>query len=331
MSKGHVIVTGGYGFIGSNFVNHFRSEFDKFIIIDKMTYAASLDNVHSKRLSYISYSDINDITNSEFSSILKSAKIRSGEPITIVNFAAESHVDNSIGSSAIFVETNVAGTHHLLELMLRRNGPDEDKFVQVSTDEVYGSIPAGSFYEESPISPNNPYSATKASADMIVKSFVKTHGMNACITRCCNNYGPNQADEKFIPVVLSCMLEGRKIPVYGNGENVREWIYVKDHCQAIIDVIDDGEPGEVYNIGSSEECSNLQMIDYLARALAKKTDKNPEEYLQLISFVEDRPGHDLRYSINCDKIRETIGWFPLINIQEGLESTVSYYVKKWSS
>ena len=329
MVKKHGIVTGGYGFIGSNFVNHFRERFDKLMIIDKMTYAADIKNIiiDKDRINHSSYNDIKDITYSEFSSMLKSMDIPKEDPIILVNFAAESHVDNSIESSSIFAQTNFLGVQNLLDILIKRKNPD-DKFVQISTDEIYGSIEEGEFYEDSPLRPNNPYSATKAAAELLIRSYIITHGINACITRCCNNYGPNQAEEKFIPTVISSMLDKTQIPVYGTGENIREWIFVKDHCQAIMDVILYGEAGEIYNIGSGYECTNLEMINKLAYHLSKKTHVRADEYLDLISFVPDRPGHDLRYKINWEKIKESLDWLPLINIDEGLDTTISFYLSK---
>ena len=324
--KRNVVITGAYGFIGSNFVNLHRNKFDKVILIDKMTYAASLENVH-KKVDHVSYIDINDVSHKEFKSILKSVGVDTDDSIVIVNFAAESHVDNSIGSSKIFVESNVLGTHNLLDLMLQRKNTN-DTFIQISTDEVTGSIEDGEFFEDSPLRPNNPYSATKAAAEMLAFSFFKTHGMDTRITRCCNNYGPNQAYEKFIPVVISSMINGDDIPVYGNGENIREWIHVSDHCSGILSTIEKGKPGEVYNIGSGDECSNIEMITILAKLVSKKLGTDIEDYLKLITFVDDRPGHDLRYSINCDKIKTQLNWVPKIELEKGLKTTVDYYVSK---
>jgi len=327
--KPNMIVTGAYGFIGSNFCNHLRGQMKKLVIIDSMTYASDENNISPSVLvdAFIKL-DLSKMTNNDFDALIEYDAGIVDEPITIVHFAAESHVDNSIKGSKVFIDSNITGTHTILEYLKFRKNPN-DKLVYVSTDEVLGSIDEGSFTEESPLAPNNPYSATKASAELLVRSYIITHKINACITRCCNNYGPNQADEKFIPTIIRCMIKRKPIPVYGNGKNIREWIYVKSHVDAIMDVATDGECGEIYNIGSGEELTNLEMINEIANNISSKIDKSQEELISLIEFVTDRPGHDTRYSINSCKIREELEWMPVVSLEDGLDKTVDYYISKF--
>jgi len=308
-----MLVTGGCGFIGSNFIRYMVANYDfKVINVDKLTYAGNLENV----------ADISENSNYEFvkgdiadTSLIESLASRGID--VIVNFAAESHVDRSIEDSRIFIETNVLGTQVLLEAA-RKYGVS--RFVQISTDEVYGSLgPQGSFTETSPLTPNSPYSASKAAADLLARAYHKTYGMDTVITRCSNNYGPYQFPEKLIPLMISNALEEKPLPVYGDGMNVRDWIYVEDHCRAIDVIIQRARSGEVYNIGASNELPNIGIVKMILKRL-----KKPES---LITFVEDRPGHDRRYAIDSTKLRNELGWDVTYVFEDGIDRTIRWYVE----
>ena len=309
----NLLVTGGCGFIGSNFIEHVinKKEIYKLVNVDCLTYAGSLDNVknisnHPKYL-FEKY-DLADYD--------KTRDTFYKHDIThVVHFAAESHVDNSIKGAKEFINSNIIGTHALLEATRKF----KTRFHHVSTDEVYGVAKDGEkFSEETPYDPRNPYSATKAASDFLVKAYVNTHGIEATISNCCNNYGPNQHEEKFIPVVINSLLEDDLVPVYGKGDQVRDWIYVEDHCSGIWKVLKKGNIGETYLIGSDCEKTNLEII----KSICKILDKKPNEY---ISFVEDRPGHDFRYAIDSSKIRKKLKWKSKTNLEQGLKKTVKYY------
>ncbi len=310
-----VIVTGGCGFIGSNFILHMlQSHSDVSIInLDLLTYAGNLENLqdtapYGERYRFVR----GDIADKEVVDSLAS-----GKPDAIINFAAESHVDRSILDSSSFVQTNVMGTQVMLDAC-RRHGVE--RFLQVSTDEVYGSLgDAGAFTELSPLAPNSPYAASKAGADLLVRSYHKTHGMNAVITRCSNNYGPYQFPEKLIPLMISNALQDKKLPVYGDGLNVRDWIHVTDHCRALDMVLREGRSGEVYNIGSNSEFTNMQIVKHILKRLDK-----PDS---LIEFVTDRPGHDRRYAIDASKLQQDLKWEPLIDFHPGMDQTIMWYVE----
>ena len=308
-----MLVTGGCGFIGSNFIRYMVANYDfKVINVDKLTYAGNLENV----------ADISENSNYEFvkgdiadTSLIESLASRGID--VIVNFAAESHVDRSIEDSRIFIETNVLGTQVLLEAA-RKYGVS--RFVQISTDEVYGSLgPQGSFTETSPLTPNSPYSASKAAADLLARAYHKTYGMDTVITRCSNNYGPYQFPEKLIPLMISNALEEKPLPVYGDGMNVRDWIYVEDHCRAIDVIIQRARSGEVYNIGANNELPNIGIVKMILKRL-----KKPES---LITFVEDRPGHDRRYAIDSTKLRNELGWDVTYVFEDGIDRTIRWYVE----
>ena len=308
-----ILMTGGCGFIGSNFVRYLLQSHDyKIINVDKLTYAGNLENL----------SDISDHANYEFvrGDIADKALIEglaSKEIDAVINFAAESHVDRSIEDPRIFIETNVLGTQALLEAA-RKYGIH--RFVQISTDEVYGSLgPRGSFKEMSPLAPNSPYSASKTAADLLVRAYYKTYGLATIITRCSNNYGPYQFPEKLIPLMITNALENKPLPVYGDGMNVRDWIHVEDHCKAIDLIMHRGREGEVYNIGANNELPNIEIVKIILKRLNK-----PES---LIKFVEDRPGHDLRYAIDSDKLRDELGWDVMYPFEEGIDLTVRWYVE----
>ncbi len=308
------IVTGGCGFIGSNFVNYLCDHTDGTVhVLDKMTYAADIGNILQKN-----YKDNRVVVTCCDLATSKSviADALNGENVkAIFHFAAESHVDNSITGPEIFIDANVYGTFNLLQKAREYNVP---RFVHVSTDEVYGALGLDdpSFKESNPLEPNNVYSASKASADLIVRSFNKTFGLDVVTTRCCNNYGPRQHDEKLVPKVISNALNDKPIPVYGKGENVREWIYVEDHCKAIYEVYKNGQAGEVYNIGSGKEIQNIEMVKLILDIVGKPHD--------LIEFVDDRLGHDFRYSINSDKLN-SIAKIDYKDFKEGLEQTIQWY------
>jgi len=312
----NLLVTGGCGFIGSNFINYWAKKHkDDFIAnIDKLTYASSLSNIDMFVCDASNYMFCNDdICDTEaMGRFVSTFKID-----TIVNFAAESHVDRSIDASNEFVKSNFMGVHSLLMACMEKG---IKKFIQISTDEVYGDLPLNteeSFKENYPLKPNNPYSATKASAELLIRSWIKTYDFPAVITRCCNNYGPNQFPEKFFPVMINKALNNEQLPIYGDGENVREWIYVDDHCSAIEAVIMDGLIGESYNVGTGHEISNIKMARTILDILGK-----PET---LLSFVDDRLGHDRRYSVCSEKINTELGWIPSFPFEVGLDKTIEYY------
>ena len=309
----NIVVTGGAGFIGCNFLRWMVGRYpeDRFINIDALTYAGnlkSLEDLEGKR-NY-SFYQVDICHRESLISLFQKEK-----PQAIVHFAAESHVDRSIASPLGFVETNVLGTMQLLDLT-RSFGVE--RFVQISTDEVYGSLgPQGLFSEGSPLQPNSPYAASKASADLLVQAAAETYGMNTLITRCSNNYGPYQFPEKLIPKMIRRALDDLPLPVYGDGLNIRDWLYVEDHCRAIDLVLRKGRPGQVYNIGGSNEYTNLQIVQMILSILGKPMD--------LIQFVPDRPGHDRRYAMDADKISRELGWLPATGFEEGRRQTVDWY------
>ncbi|MAT58411.1 MAG: dTDP-glucose 4,6-dehydratase [Ignavibacteriae bacterium] len=314
-----ILVTGGAGFIGANFINNILNKRDdvEIVNLDKLTYAGNLENLKPSE-DKKNYHFVNgDITNSELINYLfQKYKIE-----YVINFAAESHVDRSILGSQIFYHTNVIGTNVLLEASRRF---DVKKFLQVSTDEVYGSLgPTGLFREDTPLSPNSPYSSSKAAADMMVNAFYHTYGMPVVTTRCSNNYGPLQFPEKLIPLMTLNVLSGKKLPVYGDGLNVRDWIYVIDHNEAVELVFENGREGEVYNIGASQEMTNIEIVKLILNALGKTED--------LIEYVKDRPGHDRRYAIDSSKIQNELGWKPKFKFEEAIQKTITWYLenKNW--
>ena len=306
-----ILVTGGAGFIGSNFLHYWfgRHPKDEIINFDLMTYAADPRNLVG--LEKYNYSFIKgDIADRE----LVGKAI--GDVDAVVNFAAESHVDNSINDSSRFVHSNIVGLHSVLEAV-RRHGK---RFHQVSTDEVYGSLPLDSslrFTEESSYRPMNPYAATKASADHLVRSYFNTYGIDVTISNCGNNYGPRQHLEKLIPKAISNALEGRNIPLYGNGMQVRDWIYVDDHCSAIEAILGKGVVGETYLIGADGEMPNIKIVKLILRELGKPGS--------LIEYIKDRPGHDARYALDASKIRKELGWSSKYSISEGIKATIDWY------
>lgn len=306
-----ILITGGCGFIGSNFVRHILNKYPDYRIInlDALTYAGNKENLKGveddSRYSFVK------------------GRVEDREILTdimddvdcVVHFAAESHVDRSILDVSPFIKTNIIGTSTILDTI--REHPDK-RLIHISTDEVYGSLgDDGRFTEETPLRPNSPYAASKASADLLVRAYYETYRVPAIIIRPSNNYGPYQFPEKFIPLMITNLLEDRPIPIYGEGRNVRDWLFVEDNCQAIDLVLHKGRPGEVYNVGGNSEMRNIDM----ARAVLKMMDKGEE----MINFVKDRPGHDYRYALNSSKIETELGWRPVTDIMEGLRKTVQWY------
>jgi len=302
-----VLVTGGAGFIGSNFVRHLLNNTNCAVVnLDKLTYAGNLNNIKDlrgeKRHKFIR----GDIRNRKLVvPLVKKAD-------AVVNFAAESHVDRSIQTPGVFVETNVLGVQLLLEAC-RKFGV---RFEQISTDEVYGSRVEGSFAETDVLNPSSPYSASKAAADLLVNAYHVTYGLEVTVTRSTNNYGPNQHPEKLIPRLITNSLRGKPLPIYGSGQNIRDWIFVDDNCGAILTVLEKGEKGQIYNIGGGNERKNLEIAKEILRCLSL-----PEA---MIEFVPDRPGHDFRYSIQCSKVQR-LGWRPQVGFEEGLQKTIDWY------
>ena len=308
-----VLVTGGAGFIGSNLVRFLRRERPewKVVNLDKLTYAGNAESVADLRQDPGHVFVRGDIANAELAEHL----IRHHAVDAILNLAAESHVDRSILGPGIFVQTNVSGTQVLLEAARQAR---VKRFLQISTDEVYGSLGAsGKFTEASPLRPSSPYSASKAAADLLVLAYGHTFGLDVVVTRCSNNYGPYQFPEKLIPLMIANALEGRRLPVYGDGLQVRDWIHVEDHCRALLAALEKGRGGEIYNIGSDNEWPNIQIVGRLLEILQK-----PRE---LIEHVKDRPGHDRRYAIDASKARAELGWSPHIAFPDGLKATVEWY------
>ena len=304
-----ILVTGGFGFIGSNFIHMAleQSQVEQIVNVDSMTYAANQHNVpiHTKLCNVIC--DIND-TNM-MNDIM--------EDIThVVHFAADSHVDNSIATPGRFIKNNINGTHALLDAARKHN---IKRFHHVSTDEVYGSLGAtGKFLETTPYDPRSPYSASKASSDHLVRAYFHTYGLPVTISNCSNNYGPRQHCEKLIPKAITNILAGKQVPVYGNGSNVRDWLYVDDHCQAIWSILNNGAEGETYNIGGDCELSNIDLIKLLCGMLNVAFD-------EVVTFVQDRQGHDFRYAIDHTKITTQLGWSPATDIQQGMQRTIDFY------
>lgn len=322
----NILVTGGSGFIGSNFLNSFvpRCPEHKFINLDSLTYAANLLNLDRvarlpnytfERGDIADYSRVREI-------------FEKHDPHLVIHFAAESHVDRSIVGPAAFVRTNITGTFNLLEACRNFWSNTEGKlFHHVSTDEVYGSLgTTGLFTEKTPYDPSSPYSASKAASDHLVRAYSRTYGLPVVITNCSNNYGPYQFPEKLIPLMIINALEGKPLPVYGRGENVRDWLFVEDHCAAIWTVIHKGKHGETYNIGGNNEWKNIDIVHKICEVLAEETHRDPNTYKKLITFVKDRPGHDLRYAIDSTKIFRELGWQPQETFTTGLKKTIRWYL-----
>ncbi len=326
----NVLVTGGAGFIGSNFVHYLlqeKQDIECLVNLDLLTYAGNLDNLlrvkDDKRYVFV-HGDIRDkeLVNQLFDKYKFD---------TVVHFAAESHVDRSIMEPDIFLTTNIVGSQTLLEAAKRHWNLEPDnkysrsylpgvRYLQVSTDEVYGALgKTGMFTETTPISPNSPYSASKASADLIVHAYYQTYGMPVSITRCSNNYGPYQFPEKLIPLILHNAMNNKPLPIYGDGMQIRDWLHVNDHCSAILRVLEKGEPGEVYNIGGNNERANIEIVKLILSVIGKSES--------LITYVKDRPGHDRRYAIDNTKITTQLGWAPSYTFQQGISETIEWYLQ----
>ena len=329
-----ILVTGGSGFIGANFIlNWFSENEEPLVNLDKLTYASNQDNLKHLKNSknyFFEKGSIEDLS-------LVTALLEKYQPRAVINFAAESHVDRSISDSDDFIQTNILGTHTLLKASLKYfetlNGSEKDNFryIQISTDEVYGSLkdkdPQSS--EDSPYFPNSPYSASKASGDHLARAWYETFGLPIITTNCTNNYGPFQNEEKLIPLMISSCLKGEKLPIYGDGSNIRDWLYVKDHCDALSLILKKGRTGETYNIGGKNEIKNIEVVTQICNLLDDVyPKKNGDSYSDQITFVEDRLGHDYRYGLNISKIENELGWSPKENFDSGINKTVEWYLKK---
>lgn len=315
-----ILITGGAGFIGSNFAHYWFSQYesDEIVILDKLTYAGNLQNIASitddSRVKFVQ----GDIADRDFVNSL----FETEKPNIVVNFAAETHVDRSIIGPEVFVMTNIVGTHNLLDAA-RQNGVQ--RYHQVSTDEVYGDLGSNSsdfFTESTPLAPNCPYAASKASADLLVRSYFETYAMPVTVSRCSNNYGPYQFPEKLIPYFFRLISQGKQVPVYGDGQNVRDWLFVLDHCRAIDMIIRGGSVGSVYNIGGNNEKTNLEITQFLLNFFGKSED--------LIVFVDDRLAHDRRYAIDATKMKEELGWEPSVDFEKGIQFTFDWYQQNQS-
>ena len=333
--KKAVLVTGGAGFIGSNFVPYFVEKYPEYNVInlDKLTYAANLNNLkeceHAPNYTFVK----GDICDADLVEKLFDENDIRG----VIHFAAESHVDNSIKGPKAFIESNILGTFTLLDAARRHwmDGPNQIKagyedcrFHHISTDEVYGTLGADGFFtEKTPYAPNSPYSASKAGSDLIVRSYFHTFGMNVTTSNCSNNYGPKQHGEKLIPTIIRKCLQNENIPIYGDGKNIRDWLYVLDHCKAIDLIFHKGVAGETYNVGGRNERNNLQIVDTICNILNQICPRTQGKYQDLIAFVKDRPGHDKRYAIDATKLETELGWRADENFETGIKKTVDWYLK----
>lgn len=338
MKNKTILVTGGAGFIGSNFVPYFLDENPniKIVNLDKLTYAGNLDNLKEiKNRSNYTFIE-GDICNRD----LIEGLFNKYQFIGVIHFAAESHVDNSIKNPGAFIDTNITGTFNLLDVAKENwmDGPNQVKvglenarFHHISTDEVYGTLgEIGLFTEQTPYAPNSPYSASKASSDFIIRSYFHTYGMNVVTTNCSNNYGPKQHDEKLIPTIIRKAISGENIPIYGDGKNIRDWLYVLDHCKGIELVYKTGKAGETYNIGGKNERNNLTIVDTICSILDEIRPAS-KSYKEQITFVEDRPGHDFRYAIDASKLENELGWEADESFESGIKKTIDWYLKKYNN
>lgn len=304
-----ILVTGGAGFMGSEFVRQAVKQGYKTVVVDKLTYAGDLERLKEVKGKFKFYKA--DVCNQkQIESIFTKERLE-----VVVNFAAETHVDRSIVNPTPFIQTNIRVTQVLLDAAKRFR---IEKFIHVSSDEVYGEIKKGKFSEDSPLRPGNPYAASKAAADLLVRAYIKTYNFPAIITRPCNNYGPWQYPEKLIPLAILKILRGEKVPVYAKGENVREWLYIEDCARGILKILEKGRLGQIYNLGSNQEKQNIEVVKMILKLLNADVRK--------IEFVKDRPGHDIRYKLNWHKITEEIGWKPKVNFEQGLNRTVRWYL-----
>jgi dTDP-glucose 4,6-dehydratase len=327
----NILITGGAGFIGSNFIPYFLEKYKSYSVVnlDLLTYAGNLENLRevesNERYKFVK----GDILNRELVEYLFSEYRFNG----VIHFAAESHVDNSILNPHTFIETNVNGTHNLIDIAYKfwKENKINGRFHHISTDEVYGTLgETGLFTEKTPYAPNSPYSASKAGSDMIVRAYHETYGLNTIITNCSNNYGEKQHDEKLIPVIIRNALSGNPIPIYGDGKNIRDWLYVLDHCKGIDLAFHNGKAGETYNIGGRNERNNNYIADKICEILDKRVPKS-ESYKKQLTYVTDRLGHDRRYAIDATKIENELGWRADENFESGIIKTVEWYLKKYLS
>ncbi|PIE12258.1 MAG: dTDP-glucose 4,6-dehydratase [Rhodobacterales bacterium] len=321
-----ILVTGGAGFIGSAVVRHAIAAGHEVVNVDALTYAACLDNVASVSDSpRYAFEQVDIRDRAELDRVFATHK-----PDAVMHLAAESHVDRSIDGPGTFIETNILGTFQMLEAARaywQREAPEGFRFHHISTDEVFGSLgETGQFTEDTPYDPRSPYSASKAGSDHLVRAWAETYGLPVVLTNCSNNYGPFHFPEKLIPVVILSALAGKDIPIYGNGSNVRDWLYVEDHADALLLVLQKGDLGRSYNIGGENERSNLELVKTICAILDDKRPRGQGSYADLITFVTDRPGHDARYAIDPTRLREELGWRPSVTVEEGLEKTVQWYL-----
>jgi len=324
-----ILVTGGAGFIGSAVVRLAIARGHSIVNVDALTYAACLENVASVSKSpqyFFEHADIRD--RNALDTIFEKH-----QPDAVMHLAAESHVDRSIDGPADFIETNITGTFNMLEAARAywqaHGKPETFRFHHISTDEVFGSLPSDpsvQFTEETPYDPRSPYSASKASSDHLVRAWHETYGLPVVLTNCSNNYGPYHFPEKLIPVIILNALAGEPLPIYGNGSNIRDWLYVEDHADALLLVLEKGAIGQSYNIGGENERTNLELVQTLCKILDRLKPRNTGTYADLITFVQDRPGHDARYAIDPSRIRDELGWRPSVTVEEGLEKTVQWYL-----
>ena len=334
--KKTLLVTGGAGFIGSNFINYLLENNQDITIvnIDKLTYAGELSNL-SEVVNNDNYQFVEgDICDR----VLVERLFNEYQFDGVIHFAAESHVDNSIKTPDAFIETNVFGTFNVLDVAKKywmdspnqpKSGCEDNRFLHISTDEVYGTLgETGFFIETTPYAPNSPYSASKASSDFIVRSYFHTYGMNVVTTNCSNNYGPKQHDEKLIPTIIRKAISGENIPIYGDGKNIRDWLYVLDHCKGIYLAFQTGKTGETYNIGGKNERNNLEIANTICESLDELRPKG-SSYKKQITFVSDRPGHDFRYAIDANKIESNLDWKADENFESGIKKTINWYLNKY--
>jgi dTDP-glucose 4,6-dehydratase len=332
-----ILITGGAGFIGANFIPFFldKNENVKVVNLDSLTYAGDLENLKELNLHPRYIFEKGNICDRSFIEEVFNKNTISG----VIHFAAESHVDNSIKNPDAFIQTNINGTFNLLDVAKNfwmdapnvcKNEFNNARFHHISTDEVFGTLgTTGLFTEETPYAPNSPYSASKASSDFIVRSYFHTYGMNVVTTNCSNNYGPKQHDEKLIPTIIRKAISGDNIPIYGDGKNIRDWLYVLDHCKGIELTYQKGEVGETYNIGGKNERNNLYIVDKICNILDTLLPKETS-YKEQISFVKDRPGHDFRYAIDASKIENDLGWNAEENFETGIQKTIEWYLNKYN-
>lgn len=324
------LITGGLGFIGSNFIEYMmdKNPDDTFINVDMCSYASSEKNISENIKLNQKYSFIKaDISNKN---VIENIFFQH-KPDIVVHFAAESHVDKSIVNPYNFINSNIIGTYNLLEASREIYKDNKNfKFHHISTDEVFGTLGyEGSFTEKTAYDPSSPYSASKAASDHLVRAWNRTYKLPVTLSNCSNNYGPKQHKEKLIPLMITNALEGKELPVYGDGKNIRDWLYVEDHCSAIEKIIKFGKVGETYNIGGNNEKNNLYVVNKICELVALETNKKFEDLKKLIKFVNDRPGHDFRYSIDFSKIKSELGWEPTYNFDTGLKNTIAWYIKNY--